>query len=119
MSSLSRADTLELQPTTFVRGSAFRKSFRIRNRNSKLPPSALIFMKSLECKVSQFDSLSASENFSTEKIKEKTNRKTSNGYELLTEDEQCSCAKSTQKHRSSFRKSSGKKKNSLINFFRK
>lgn len=40
-------------PAPFVRGSRLRKSFRIKNRqryNAKLPPAAIIFMKSLEVK---------------------------------------------------------------------
>ena len=48
--SLSKEDSFEMTGN-FVRGSKFRKSFRIRHRhNSKLPPAALIYMKSLEVK---------------------------------------------------------------------
>lgn len=39
----------DLQPAAFVRNSKLRKSFRIRHRyNPKLPPAAVIFMRSIE-----------------------------------------------------------------------
>ncbi|CRK97782.1 CLUMA_CG011161, isoform A [Clunio marinus] len=49
----------EVSPTYFVRGSRTRRSFRIRHRyNSKLPPSAILFMKTLEkYKVDESNSL--------------------------------------------------------------
>ena len=123
--SLTRPDSSELPPTTFVRGSTFRKSFMIRNRNSKLPPSALIFMKSLEkTKVNQFDSLKAYENISLEESKPTSSNRTSNGYELkILEDESPLISKTSAfKRRNSLRKSSGKKKlniNKIISFFKK
>ena len=51
--SLTKEDNFEMAGN-FVRGSKLRKSFRIRNRySSKLPPAALIYMKSLEKKSSE------------------------------------------------------------------
>lgn len=40
----------DLQPTPFIRGSNIRKSVRIKRQrfHNKVPPSALIYMKSLE-----------------------------------------------------------------------
>lgn len=57
--SLTKEESFESAPTPFVRGSKMRKSFRIRQRyNSKLPPSALLFMKSLEQnKTNKFDTI--------------------------------------------------------------
>lgn len=46
---LTKEEPFESAPTPFVRGSKMRKTFRIRQRyNSKLPPAAVLFMKSLE-----------------------------------------------------------------------
>lgn len=43
-------DQFDMQPTAFVRGSNLRKSVRIKRQrfHNKVPPSALIYMKSLE-----------------------------------------------------------------------
>jgi hypothetical protein len=48
--SLKREDSFDKEmPEHFIRGSRARKSFRIRHRvNAKLPPAAIIYMKSLE-----------------------------------------------------------------------
>lgn len=52
--ALNKDDSFEGVTGNFIRGSKLRKSFRIRHRhNSKLPPAALIYMKSLEKKSSE------------------------------------------------------------------
>lgn len=57
--SAIKDESFEFAPTPFVRGSKMRKSFKIRQRyNSKLPPSAVLFMKSLEQnQLNKFDSM--------------------------------------------------------------
>lgn len=45
--SLSMEESFEL-PGIFIRGSKCRKSFRVRHRNAKLPPAAILYINSLE-----------------------------------------------------------------------
>lgn len=132
--SLTKEDSSDLSPSVFVRGSKFRKSFRIRHRfNAKLPPAALIFMKSLEKnkvldKVSTFESVKSMSIFYTTTVEVKSqddlrNASTTDDYDHSTEDDQMLIKKSPiLRRRSSIKNLSGKKKlkmSKLINLFRK
>lgn len=131
-------ESFELAPAPFVRHSKLRKSFRIRHRyNSKLPPAAILFMKSLEQnKVSKFDSIRSRSTFYTsinghvmkcedEQASEslQTSDNAVDHFDPLADDEQQLLSKSpVLRRRNSVKKLSGKKKlkmNKLISFFRK
>lgn len=92
---MSTVPTLEDSATTFIRDSKFRKSFRIRHRyNTKLPPAAILFMKSLEKnRVKKSDSMRKQSIFYTTVVDEPQNADTdiSLAYEMedpLVGDEQ-------------------------------
>lgn len=132
--SLTKEDSSDLSPSVFVRGSKFRKSFRIRHRfNAKLPPAAIIFMKSLEKnkvldKVSTFESVKSMSIFYTTPVEaenhdELRTTSTTDDFDPLVEDDQKLIKKSPiLRRRSSIKNLSGKKKlkmSKLINLFRK
>lgn len=137
---LSMEESFELAPAPFVRHSKLRKSFRIRHRyNSKLPPAAILFMKSLEQnKVSKFDSIRSRSTFYTSingqvmkcedeqasgSLQSSTSDNAVDQFDPLADDEQQLLSKSpVLRRRNSIKKLSGKKKlkmNKLISFFRK
>lgn len=147
MSSI-KEESFESTPTAFVRGSKLRKSFRIRQRlNPKLPPAAVLFMKSLEKnKVNTFDSrrskrgLSRSRNGSSrskrepaevslslkleddERPEDIADCSLSEVFDPLADEEQLLIKDSPMlKRRSRFKKLYGKKLqiSKLIRFFRK
>ncbi|CAG9804235.1 unnamed protein product [Chironomus riparius] len=128
--SLTKDDSFEMAGN-FVRGSKLRKSFRIRHRhNSKLPPSALIYMKSLEKKNSENEINTSTKpsivgvhlKSDIRKKEDKPIRKITN----LTELDESICDDSTPllrktSSRNSFKqptKKYKKKLNKIISFFR-
>lgn len=121
---LAKEESFELAPAPFVRGSKLRKSFRIRHRyNSKLPPAAVLFMKSLEDnKVNKIESIRSKSIFPTtvEKIEDDP---TNDMDDQCTDDMEPLIRKSPAlRRRKSFKNLPGRKKlkmNNLISFFRK
>lgn len=147
MSSIQE-ESFESTPTAFVRGSKLRKSFRIRQRfNPKLPPAAVLFMKSLEKnKVNTFaprrckQELSRSRNGSSrskrdpvevslsfnlegdERPEDIADCSLSDVFDPLADEEQLLIKNSPKlKRRGSFKKLSGKKLqiSKLLRFFKK
>jgi hypothetical protein len=126
---ISKDESFELAPNQFVRGSKMRKSFRIRHRyNPKLPPAAVLFMKSLEQnKVSNFDTIRSRSVFYTTSTSPEDSVEDSvdldESYDPLVEEEQPLIMKTpVLRRRNSYKKYSGSKKlkmNSIISFFRK
>lgn len=128
---ISKEESFELAPAQFIRGSKMRRSFRIRHRYSpKLPPAAVLFMKSLEHnKVSKFDTTRNESIFYTtidvsiiqDIIEDPISLDES--YDLLADEQQPLINKTpVLRRRNSFKKLSGKKKHkmsSIIGFFRK
>lgn len=129
--SLTKEDSSDLMPTAFVRGSKFRKSFRIRQRyNSKLPPAAILFMKSMEKnKVNtSFETVKGKSIFYTTAVEVEMPDESmcvcNEDYDSVVEDDEQKLIKKSPvlRHRSSIKKLSGKKKmkmSKLISFFRK
>jgi len=131
--SLTKEDSFEMAGN-FVRGSKLRKSFRIRHRyNSKLPPAALIYMKSLERKTNESEInttmkpsiVSVHLKSDIRKKEEKPIRKIKNLTEI-TELDETFCDDSTPllrktSSRNSFKKPAKKYKkklNKIISFFK-
>lgn len=131
--SLTKEDSFEMAGN-FVRGSKLRKSFRIRHRyNSKLPPAALIYMKSLERKSNESEINTAMKpsivsvhlKSDIRKKEEKPIRKIKNLTEI-TELDETFCDDSTPllrktSSRNSFKKPAKKYKkklNKIISFFK-
>lgn len=131
--SLKKEESVEFGPTAFIRGSKSRKVFRIRQRfNSKLPPAAVLYMKSLEhYQVNKFESVKSDSTFYvtiTENFKEEDEEELQisnfETFENLYDDEQKLIANSpvftrrssSQKVRVSRKKI---KLNKIINFFKK
>lgn len=125
--TLNKEESFDMAPTTFVRGSKLRKSFRIRHRyNSKLPPAAVLFMKSLEHnKVTKFDTIRGKSIFYTTaaNLKKDEEETAEEIFDPLVDEEEHLIKKSPiLRRRTSFKKLSGKKKlkfNEFINFFKK
>lgn len=120
-------------PEHFVRGMKARKSFRIRHRgNQKLPPAAIIYMKSLEKtnvnEINITDITSAkskapkSDKIRDVKVKAKHMSTEITEFDELECDESMHLLRRTSsiKKRNSFKKPSKKSKklNKIINFFR-
>jgi hypothetical protein len=123
---ISKDESFELAPTQFIRGSKMRKSFRVRQRqHPNLPPSAVLFMKSLEKnKASKFETLRIKPNL-LGKItiieKEEDNEIFNESFDPLVNDEQPLIVKSpTLRRRNSLKKYKAKKHkmSSIIRFFR-
>jgi hypothetical protein len=131
--SLTKEDSFEMAGN-FVRGSKLRKSFRIRHRyNSKLPPAALIYMKSLEKRNENEINTSIKPSIVGVHLKsdirkkdEKPIRKIKNTLTEITELDEISCDDSTPllrktSSRNSFKKPAKKYKkklNKIISFFK-
>lgn len=129
---ISKDESFELAPTQFVRGSKMRKSFRINQRyNPKLPPAAVIFMKSLEKnKASKFETLRIKPKFTAKITKNITEKEEDSeffneSFDPLVEDDQPLITKvPSLRRKNSLKKLSAKKNktkrvNSIIGFFRK
>ncbi|KAG5680424.1 hypothetical protein PVAND_009932 [Polypedilum vanderplanki] len=138
--SLTREDSFKFDqemPEHFIRGIRARKSFRIRQRvNTKLPPAALIYMKSLE--KTNVDDIKTSVSSSTpivqtnlHKTSKKDKRKEMIVQQIteIEEFDETFCDESMpllrrstigKKNKNSFKKSfrKHKKLNKIINFFR-
>lgn len=128
--SLKIQESFDFAPTFFNRESKLRKSFRIRHRlNKKLPPAAVIYMKSLEhYQNNKHDSLKSKSTFyvsSVEKPEEEAEDlhvSIIEAFENLYDDEQKLIDDSpVLTRRSSNKKKSNRKKiklNKIIDFFR-
>ena len=122
--SLLKENSMDLPPTTFNRSSKLRKSFRIRHRyNSKIPPAAVIFMKSLETnKANKFDSIRNKSTFYVTRVENsEVEPCTEQSYDPMVDDEEPLIKKSpVLRKRSSFKNLTTKKKlkTNFIQFFR-
>lgn len=124
--SLRKEDSSDLPP--FVRGSKFRKSFRIRQRyNAKLPPAAILFMKSLEKnKVSTFEAVKSKSIFYTTtvelEVQDEPEWTVTDDNDPFADEQKLIKKSPILRRRSSMKKLSGKKElkmSKLIQLFRK
>lgn len=122
---ISKDESFEFAPTQFIRGSKMRKSFRVHQRfNPKLPPAAVLFMKSLEKnKVSNFDTFRVKFNLQVKQEKESDSDCLNESFDPLVDEEQPLINKTPLlRRRNSLKKLAAKKKqrvSSIIGFFRK
>lgn len=125
---ISKDESFDLAPVQFIRGSKMRKSFRIRHRCPKLPPAAILFMKSLEHnETSKLDPIRSKSVFYTSAVEDTLDDSTSLNesfdFDPLADDELPLINKTpVLRRRNSFKKLPAKKKHkidSIISFFRK